>query len=105
MKAFEAGRARLEGLGAQVLGVSPDDVATHKKFAGALGLGFPLLADADKTTAKAYDATSLGGAFFDRKTLVIDKAGLVQYVHRGFPSVDELLAVLRRLEGGSPQPR
>jgi len=100
MADLERARPQLEALGAQVLGVSPDDVATHRRFAASLTLGFPLLSDSEKVTAKAYDATSFGGAFFDRKTFVIDRGGTVRYAHRGFPSVEDLTAVLRRIEGG-----
>lgn len=94
-----------------MLGVSPDDIPTHQRFAAFLGLGFPLLADSTKTVAKAYDATAFGGAFFDRKTFVIDKAGVIRYVYRGQPSMQDLQAVLRRIESGAgggqgpPSPR
>jgi peroxiredoxin Q/BCP len=84
-----------------VLGVSPDDIPTHQRFAASLRLGFPLLSDGDKRVAAAYDAVVLGGAFFDRKTFVIDKTGVIRYVHRGFPSMDDLLAILRQIEGKS----
>ena len=105
MKAFEGARAALEGLGAQVLGVSPDDIPTHQRFAAFLGLGFALLTDSTKTVAKAHDATAFGGAFFDRKTFVICKAGVIRYVYRGQPSMDDLQDVLRRIggSGGGPQ--
>ena len=40
--------------GVQVLGVSCDDVKSHKKFADKLGLNFPLLADLGKKTVADY---------------------------------------------------
>ncbi len=43
-----------KGLGLQVLGISCDDVASHKKFAEKHGLNFPLLADVDKKVVNAY---------------------------------------------------
>lgn len=85
-----------------MLGVSPDDIATHQRFAASLQLGFPLLTDAEKTVAQAYHALALGGAFFDRRTFVIDKMGVIRFVHRGQPSMDALQAVLRRLQEGHP---
>jgi peroxiredoxin Q/BCP len=39
----------------RVVGVSPQDVASHRKFADEHGLNFPLLADPDKVAVKAYD--------------------------------------------------
>lgn len=41
-------------LDAVVLGISPDSVASHKKFAEKYGLPFTLLADTDKTVVRAY---------------------------------------------------
>jgi peroxiredoxin Q/BCP len=41
-------------LGAVVLGVSADSVASHKKFEEKYGLTFPLLADEDKKVIKKY---------------------------------------------------
>jgi len=38
-----------------VVGVSADDVNSHKKFADKLSLPFPLLADVNKEIIKAYD--------------------------------------------------
>ena len=45
MKAFQADIAAFERLNTQVLGVSPDDVETHKRFAASLNLTFPLVSD------------------------------------------------------------
>ncbi len=39
--------------GAQVLGVSPDGVKSHKKFADKFGLNFSLLVDEEQTLSKA----------------------------------------------------
>lgn len=51
---FNDALARYRQREAVVLGVSPDDVKSHAKFAGKYKLGFPLLADPDKTTLEAY---------------------------------------------------
>ena len=40
--------------GAVVLGVSPDDAASHAKFKEKYGLQFPLLADPDHAVAEEY---------------------------------------------------
>jgi peroxiredoxin Q/BCP len=42
--------------GAVVLGVSPDGVASHRKFKEKFSLPFPLLADPDHAVAEAYGA-------------------------------------------------
>ena len=40
--------------GIEVIGVSPDDVESHKKFCDKMGIQFPLLADADKEISKKF---------------------------------------------------
>lgn len=44
----------LQKLGVAILGVSCDDVKSHRKFADKLNLTFPLLADVDKKMVQAY---------------------------------------------------
>lgn len=46
----------VQASGAVVLGVSPDDVASHEKFRAKYKLPFPLLADTDHAVAEAYGA-------------------------------------------------
>jgi peroxiredoxin Q/BCP len=75
--------AEFEERGALVLGVSPDDQASHVRFKQKYGLPFTLLADPDKEAAQAYGVwrerklygkTSLG---IKRSTFVIDREGRV----------------------------
>jgi peroxiredoxin Q/BCP len=47
---------QLEKLGATVLGVSKDSIASHCKFRDKHGLTFPLLSDPDGKTLEAYGA-------------------------------------------------
>lgn len=46
----------LEKLGVQILGVSKDSVASHKKFADKYNLNFPILSDESKKVIKLYDS-------------------------------------------------
>lgn len=69
-------------LGAALIGVSADDVASHSAFAADLGLGFPLLSDADGAVRRAYGVTPLLGLLPARVTVVIDRAGMVYAVIR-----------------------
>jgi thioredoxin-dependent peroxiredoxin len=65
--------------GAQVLGVSVDDEASHKDFAEKHGLPFPLLADSTHETAKRYGVLAKFGAMTiaSRDTFLIDPMGKV----------------------------
>jgi len=40
--------------GIEVIGVSPDDVESHKKFCDKMEIKFPLLADADKEISQKF---------------------------------------------------
>ena len=84
--AFRDLKADLQALGAKVLGVSPDDVASHVQFRDKYQLNFPLLADPDHAVAEAYGAwreknmygnKSMG---VQRSTYLIDPAGKVARV-------------------------
>jgi peroxiredoxin Q/BCP len=86
---------RFDGLGAQVLAISPQSVESHEDFAARLGLSFPLLADPDKKVAALYG--TLGPLGFPRRSVfVIDARGVVSYAHRAiagltFRSTEELV--------------
>ena len=62
--------------GIQILGISVDDVASHKEFAEKHGLPFPLLADPTKETAKRYGVL-MGGMVARRDTFIIDPTGKI----------------------------
>lgn len=51
---FNALRAGFEACGTEVLGVSPDDLASHDRFRKKHGLAFPLASDEVKGTLQAY---------------------------------------------------
>src|ERR1700743_2113027 len=54
--AFRDRKSELTAGGAVVLGVSPDDVASHGKFRDKYSLNFPLLADPGHKVADLYGA-------------------------------------------------
>lgn len=54
--AFRDRKKELQKLGAVVLGISTDDVASHVKFRDKHELNFPLLADIDHKVAEKYGA-------------------------------------------------
>ena len=104
--AFRDARADYEKAGAKVIGVSPDDVKSHKKFADKFALPFTLVADVEKQVCESYGVwkektlygkTSMGVV---RSTFLIDGAGIVRAI---FPKVkvdghsDAVLAAIRAL--------
>ena len=72
--------------GAVVLGVSPDDVASHKKFKEKFGLNFTLLADPDHKVAEAYGVWKEKNLYgkkmmgVERTSFVIDENGNIAKV-------------------------
>jgi thioredoxin-dependent peroxiredoxin len=84
--AFRDRTQDLKAKGAVVLGVSPDDVASHGQFRDKYSLNFPLLADAGHQVAERYGAwreknmygkVSMG---IQRSTFLIDGGGKVRKV-------------------------
>ena len=73
--------AEIKAKGAEILGVSTQDEASHQKFTDKYNLNFPLLADKSGSVAKAYGA--MGGGLLgvvksaigvaDRITFIIDE--------------------------------
>ena len=90
MQAFQADLSRFEGLNAQVLGVSPDDVETHTKFSASLGLRFPLIADTDKAIGQRYAP--------GRITYLIDRDGIIRFIQEGMPVHEDFLRELGKLK-------
>jgi peroxiredoxin Q/BCP len=76
---FRTTYERFRAQGVEVVGVSNDDVASHKGFCTDEALPFPLLADTDERIAHAFGVpTRLG--FYRRTTFVIDAQGVVRRV-------------------------
>jgi len=61
----------------RVVGVSPQDVASHKRFAEEHGLNFTLLADPGKSVIKAYDVDGPLGIGVRRGTYLIGRDGKI----------------------------
>lgn len=104
-KCFNARMADLRKEGAEVVGVSADDMDSHNRFISKYGLGFLLLSDPGKDMIKRYDAYGSRGIFgigIIRKTFVIGKDGRIVKI---FPKVHadghdrEVLEFLRGRSG------
>jgi peroxiredoxin Q/BCP len=100
---FQIDQAKYAERHAVVLGVSVDNVDSHKKFCAKEGLNFKLLADTNGEVSRSYGSlTNLGVVkFAARHTFIIDPQGKVA---RAYTSVDpvkhseEVLAALDELQ-------
>ena len=86
--AFGDALPQLEKMGATVIGVSRDSVASHDKFKTKYDLSFPLVADVDGTLCQAYgvwvEKSMYGRKYMgiDRSTFLVDGTGTVRKVWR-----------------------
>ena len=90
-----------------VLGVSPDSVESHKKFAEKFSLEFPLLADVEKSVVTAYgvwgEKKFMGRTYMGtmRTSFLIDPEGKVVKVYENVKPkehTDEVLADLQTIQ-------
>ncbi len=104
LNAYNDEMSEFDMVGAQVIGISSQDVASHDEFSGKHGFKFPLLADIDKEVSKQYGI--LGPLGFPRRSVfVIDGQGVVRYVHRAlaglsYRPVEELVAAVEKAKLG-----
>jgi len=92
---------RFHAIDAQVIGISIDDVGSHRSFAEKYSLPFPLLADTDKKVAAAYDVLGLGGLYAKRETFLIDPQGKLVKHYPGVKPAEnsaQVLADIRALK-------
>lgn len=92
---------------AVILGVSPDSVESHKKFAEKYNLPFRLLSDEKKSVLKKYgvwkEKSMYGKKYMgvERSTFVIDKTGKIRKIFRKVKVADhndEVMEVLKELK-------
>lgn len=71
-------QSELLAAGLRVVGVSPQDSDSHRRFAAKHGLNFTLLADPDKQAVKAYELDGPLGFGVRRGTYLIGQDGRIQ---------------------------
>lgn len=86
MRAYRDQYAEILKRGAQVVGVSTDDVGTQRRFREENQLPFPLLSDAGGKVAKLYGGTLLG--FANRATFVVERDGRIAEIVTGNDAID-----------------
>jgi peroxiredoxin len=108
--AFQLDLPKFEAENTQVLGVSVDFNDTNRAWADKLGLTYPLLSDAQRKMATAYETLNENAALIKtpgvaaylrskRAWFVIDKLGVIRYMKIESPSLipgDELLDVVKK---------
>jgi len=83
---FQQAKAKFEKAGATIVGLSPDPMDSHLRFAEKLGLEFPLLVDRDAKVAAKYGVwrtkKNYGREYLGlvRSTFLIDPSGKIARV-------------------------
>ena len=85
-------------MGAQVVGVSLDDSASHAQFAKKYSLPFPLLADPSGAVTRSYGALPQGSRYAERYTFLIDPAGKVAKVYTSVETSRHSVEVMEDLK-------
>lgn len=83
-KAFTATKDQFSELGVHVLGLSEDDVNSHKAFCDKFSFKIDLLADPKKDLLNAIGVGQTewkGLSYWDRTTFIVDPKGIVQKVY------------------------
>jgi thioredoxin-dependent peroxiredoxin len=106
-KDFSCMAADFAAAGADIIGISPDGAASHKKFINKHDLTIRLAADEEKTAASAYgvwvEKSMYGKKYMgvERATFLVDKAGRVAKSWRKVKvpgHASEVLAAVRALK-------
>jgi peroxiredoxin Q/BCP len=105
-RAFQGSYDAFTEAGAAVVGISADSVGSHRRFAAAEKLSFPLLSDRDGAVSALYGVEKTLGILPGRVTYVIDAAGIVRHVYASQLMVTrhsaEALEALRALRPVAP---
>jgi len=93
------------GLGIEVVGVNPQGLDSHERFASRHGLPFPLVSDASKEVCRSYGALGLLGTA-KRAVVLVGRDGRVLWSRADLPvfhrSAEELRELLRGVETRDP---
>jgi thioredoxin-dependent peroxiredoxin len=98
---------RLKAANAEVLGISTDDIYSHRILERAHKLPYLLLADTTKAVSASYGVLKREG-YNERATFVIDKQGLLKAIIstiRSDTHIDECIKALKGPTAASTSPK
>ncbi len=98
---FRDNYEEFKALGADVIGISADSVASHVKFKSKYNLPFILLSDNDKKIRKLFGVSNDLLFIPGRQTFVADKSGIIQMVFNSMSGkihIEKALEILKKLD-------
>lgn len=91
-----------QDLGAEVVGISGDTVASHIKFASKYNLPFTLLADTNKKIRKKFGVkSSLLGLLPGRETFVFDASGALVFRFNSLAAAPHIEKALKYIKSNA----
>jgi len=101
-KEFSENSGNFQKLDAVVIGVSYDDLDSHRRFKQKYQIPFHLIVDSDKKISQAYGTD---GVFFaSRQTFVINPEGKVQKIYYNVNPSGHASKILKDLSQAETQP-
>jgi thioredoxin-dependent peroxiredoxin len=105
LRSYSEDLNEFEELGATVLCLSPQDVASHEEFTAAQSLRLPLLSDMGKTVGRAYGILGPLG-FYRRSIFVLGRDGVIRFARRSLSNLtyvptSELVDAIRVTEASA----
>jgi peroxiredoxin (alkyl hydroperoxide reductase subunit C) len=89
MTAYQAGLAKFEEQGAQVIGISTDNSPAQGHWVKeVLKLTFPLGSDNLRQVSAAYGVLNAASGYANRSTFVVDADGVIQYIEEGNSAIN-----------------
>ena len=98
--------AQFRKAGADIVGVSPDSLASHEKFKAKMGFPFELLADEEQAACRLFDVIkekSMYGRKYmgvERSTFLIDEKGVLRREWRKVKVAGHAAEVLAAVRAG-----
>lgn len=101
-KSFTAAKPQYDSEGAVAVGLSEDDVDSHKDFCNKFAFSVPLLADPKAELLSALGVTKSdykGTMYWNRTSFLVDPNGIVRKVYEGVKVDGHEKAVLEDIRG------
>ena len=97
MQGHEKRLALYDSLNTRVLGVSRDDVTTLKYWVKHLNVTFPILSNISGFLGEHFGVVKKDQFVFERRTVIIDKKGVIRYSIDGSPYYEDIISKLKEL--------
>ncbi len=81
-----------------IIGISPDEIFSHKQFIQNFNLNYQLLSDLNSTVAKKYGIKTCNDGFLERTTFLVDSFGMIRNIWRDVQVEKHAKEVLITLE-------